>query len=232
MKTLGGSMERDFSFDPGSDVMRSRAKEIGNKMKICFWIELFNIIGPLILAVMAISAIGSVMGGGNVTTAKVGVLSLATIIGIVAIVLAVIYAIVILSLKKYDDGFLYAGLLYIGTQVIPLIQNNTSGFVAVILGLLNLAVSLGFVKYFIDSLVTSTRLVNGVVASSLEAYLNWYIIFVIASIVCAFAAYIPIINLIAALASIVIAIGSIVIGIWRLRLIWQAASVLQRHGNY
>ena len=230
MKILGGSMDRDFSFDPGSDVMRKRAKEIGNKMKICFWIELFNIIGPLFAGLMAFGAVSSVLGGGSVTGA-VGALSVVTIIGIAAIVLAVIYAIILLSLRKYDDGFMYAGLLYIATQVVPFIQDKTTGFIAFIFGLVSVVVSLGFVKFFIESLVTSVRLVNGVIASSLEAYMNWYIIFVIASIVCSFAAFIPIINLLAALASIVIAIGSVVIGIWRLVLLWQAAGALQRHGR-
>ena len=226
-------MDRDFSFDPGSDVMRSRAKEIGNKMKICFWIEIIEIIAPILLIIVSTGRIFSAVMGGNFTQAENEVLSLNMIVGIAVVVLSIIYAIILISLEKYDNNFKYAGLLYIAVQVTSLVKTFTSGSIlAFAMGLVNIAVTLGFVKLFIDALATSTRLVNRVIATSLEAYVNWYMFFALASIICTFAAFIPIINLFAALASIVIFIGSIVIAIWRLVLLWQAASAMQRHGKY
>ena len=217
-------MERDF--DVTSDIVRKRSREIGNNIMICFWIEILGIVIPFLTVLMTMVSLLSWSA-----TLMYSVASLIKVVGLLVIISSIVYAVLLLTLKKYDDAFLYAGVLYAASQIISFLQNYVPAGIGFLLSAANVVVTFLSVKYFIDALANSVRLVSPGIASSLEAYFYWYTIFMVASFVCVFAAFIPIINIFDAVVSVLIGIGSLIISIWRLVLVWQAATSLQRAGR-
>lgn len=201
--------------------MKQNAGDIGNKLMVIFWVDLFSTILNVITNIAE-----------RLDSTKTN-LNFLLGLEIVSIVLSIIYIVMLFLLKKYDKNFGTAAIICIANQLLGVLMLLFTDY-ALLLVLSLIAIVLSYVAQYcvIQGLINSVGLVFVELASRLQSYWKGYMIVTLSLIPAFLLLCVPGIALIALIAIIGLAIALIVYAIWNLILVWECASSMQNYAKF
>ena len=147
------------------------------------------------------------------------------------VVNALIFGINIILMRDVDDRFQTAGIFYIIYYILSNamdlifdqnIVGSTFNIIGAILGLI-------YITNFTSAMSDSLWHINNALADNWMTFKKVFFGLLIASLACVVLAFIPIINILAAIALVIIAIGLIGVGIWQLVLLFMSAGAVRNY---
>ena len=170
----------------------------------------------LILAVLAV--IGGLIGADF----------LAILCVLVSLAAAIIYLVVVMGLKEYNDLFRTAGLFYISKEIL----NFISGMfipepLKTILGIVTVILNIMYILKFCEACVELLKDKNRNVAESWERYRSYSICYFVAAIIFKILSFIPVINHLTGLFALAATACSIVLLVWHIILLRDTDTVLR-----
>lgn len=183
----------------------------------------FNYLGSRLNLMFYCSIISLVVGVIGQIFSRTGNSSAGTIAGIIQIVLALAYGILICTLNSIDDSFVVPGVCYIFAEILSFLGDYTSSAGAIILGLVSLVCSLVYIFRFVNNLADWLDIAGSYRGDSWRLYLKFFV----AIYVALFAAIVFLVLSLLGLAGLVLilaSIGIIVLGIIQFVLLKSSAN--------
>ncbi|MCR5721280.1 MAG: hypothetical protein K6G72_02890 [Lachnospiraceae bacterium] len=145
-----------------------------------------------------------------------------------SLAMAIIYLVVVMGLKEYNDLFRTAGLFYISKEIL----NFISGMfipepLKTILGIVTVILSIMYILKFCEACVELLKDKNRNVAESWERYRSYSICYFVAAIIFKILSFIPVINHLTGLFALAAAACSIVLLVWHIILLRDTDKVLR-----
>lgn len=224
--TDGNGLGTDYATDDEvTRFMKQNANELGNKLMVIFWIDIFSAISNLILN------IAQRTNGYVSTSYPIGLLA----VDVISIVLSIVYLVMLFSLTKFDDNYKTTAIISIINVVLDIVV-AVSLFVfaplSVILSLIVVVLTYVQEYCFIQALIGSVGIVFTDLANSLQTYWKGLIMIITALIVSLVFLCVPFLNLIVMVVDIGLGIALIAFEIWKLVLLWQCASSMRNYAKY
>ena len=169
-----------------------------------------------------------ILVAGGIIGALLEAYTLVQISSLAMLVAGIAYLVVVLKLREYNDLFRVAGLYYLSKTLIDFFNNNFN--VEPFHNLLEILVAVLGVLYivkFCDGCVQLLKDQDKIITDSWLSFRYGYVCYSVASIVCSLLAYIPIIRVLVVIASIILAVFTIVFFVWQLRLLKRTDIVLR-----
>ncbi len=147
------------------------------------------------------------------------------------VVNALVFGINIILMRDADDRFQTAGIFYIIYYILSNamdlifdqnIVGSTFNIIGAILGLI-------YITNFTSAMSDSLWHINNALADNWMTFKKVFFGLLIATLACVVLAFIPIINILAAIALVIIAIGLIGVGIWQLVLLFMSAGAVRNY---
>ena len=142
--------------------------------------------------------------------------------------MAIIYLVVVMGLKEYNDLFRTAGLFYISKEIL----NFISGMfipepLKTILGIVTVILNIMYILKFCEACVELLKDKNRNVAESWERYRSYSICYFVAAIIFKILSFIPVINHLTGLFALAATACSIVLLVWHIILLRDTDTVLR-----
>lgn len=209
-----------------NEMITLRSADIGNKLKGIFWLIIIEVACTTMISIVYATA--SLKQVGISSDLLIGLLICAGVI----VVGAIVYGILLFSLRCYNDSFKLAGLAYVVYQVLNLLgkyfsDSGFSGFLSVLVFL----VQIFHLKCFVDACAWSLREVDRGIEIDWHNCWKIYSKVLILSILCSFAVLIPLLGLIALFGMLILMVVELIVSVWMVVLVWKTAARLQLRGN-
>ena len=203
--------------------MLDKCKFLGKKMKTIFIISLLMLITSTVITVT------TWLAAQRLIWLTKGTLYFLILCAGAIIIFAIAYCVVLISMGAYYEAFTYSGILMIIASFLSVWEEfNESAELALLISLASSVAEIFQMKFFVSGCESSLYGVDNSLSASWSTYWKIYVTILVTGIVAAFCLFIPGINILAALAILVVALVSIGISIWMLILIKQTADALSR----
>lgn len=192
-----------------ADDLKRRCGSMAPVLKQLFIARIITIAAPIISIILAYASFSN------------GPVRFVIIAMIIVLAANVFYIIVLFRLGKYHDDFKFAAIISILSPVLSSISKslpNEPGLVA-FLSILGAGLSLLLLWKFSNAMISTFERVDLALTSSWESYRTWMIGLSCGSIACFLLAFVPGINILAAIGAIVCGIGILALIIWEVVLI-------------
>ena len=203
-------------------VLASRSRVIGDKLKIVFWIYIVNIV----FAILALGYATLVATNFKPALQFLDMLNWGAAIG--GLLSALVYFIVIASLKPYHGGFFWAGLLYFVVEIFDFIK--AVGFASDLNALLSLVVAIANIfqiRCLVAAAASSLTEVDLGLSYDWDTFWKKFLKVLLGILAATLLLFIPVINLAAVLVLLVLTLVMLIMSFWLISLIWKTASTLQ-----
>ena len=204
-----------------TDDLKRRCGSMAPVLKQLFIARIITIAAPIISIIFALASFSN----GPASTMFIAM--------IIVLAANVFYIIVLFRLGKYHDDFKFAAIISILSPVFSTISrtlSNEPGLV-VFISLLSAGLSLLLLWKFSNAMISSFERVDLALTSSWESYRTWTIGFSCASMACFLLAFVPGINILAAIGGLVCAIGLLVLMIWEIVLIYNSYQSMEAYSK-
>lgn len=182
-----------------------------------------NYLGSRLNLMFYCSIISLVVGVNGQIFSRTGNSSAGTIAGIIQIVLALAYGVLICTLNSIDDSFVVPGVCYIFAEILSFLGDYISSAGAIILGLVSLVCSLVYIFRFVNNLADWLDIAGSYRGDSWRLYLKFFVAIYVALFAAIVFQALSLLGL-AALVLILAAIGIIVLGIIQFVLLKSSAN--------
>ncbi|MBP5281660.1 MAG: hypothetical protein J6Z22_04085 [Lachnospiraceae bacterium] len=203
--------------------MLDRCKYLGKKMKQILIINLLMLIGQTAISGMAWLANQRMIPFTKIT------LGALVVCAVVIIVCAIAYCVILVSMGAYYAAFGTSGILMIVATFLSVWEEfNDNAGLALLIALGTAVAEFFQMKLFVNGCEDSLTGIDSGLMASWSSYWRIYVSILVVGIVATFGIIIPIINILAAIAILVVALASLAISIWMLILINRTSNALTR----
>ncbi len=193
---------------------------LGGKLKALFWCEIISMIIYAILRVIEQLDARDVFGV---------VLFLAGAV----LICFLLTCIITITMGRAYESFLKAGVLFLIASVLDLVSNlGLLGRLGTYTTLITTILYIVEMYYFVDGMTSALAGIDAGLLHEWENYWKMFWILLVIAIVCTLLLFIPLINLLAAMAMIVLAFVYLGFAIWRYMLLWKSADILIGYATY
>lgn len=189
------------------DSKKAHVNYLGSRLNLMFYCSIISLV---------VGVIGQIFS-------RTGNSSAGTIAGIIQIVLALAYGVLICTLNSIDDSFVVPGVCYIFAEILSFLGDYISSAGAIILGLVSLVCSLVYIFRFVNNLADWLDIAGSYRGDSWRLYLKFFVAIYVALFAAIVFQALSLLGL-AALVLILAAIGIIVLGIIQFVLLKSSAN--------
>lgn len=198
--------------------------DIGNKLKITFWMVMIQILTSTALTAYLVMGLMGYRFDEDVA------INATLACSVISVVCAIVYSLALTTLKRYYDSFATAGLVYVLSYAIDAISDvvpldDYEAWISIAVAVLQVV----HVKCLVGGVISSLRNVDRDLEINWISFRKAYTTVLYFTILCAILLFVPVINVFAALGSLIAAIAAIVLQIWMIILIWKTGSMLQTY---
>ena len=208
----------------------SKHRDMGANLNLMFWIKIAGIIITIAAVVVSLSTLMKPLmnraSDSEVVTAANSVVSSVIITAALLTVIEVIYGILVMMMGKVSGDYTKAGIYYIIHAALYFLYNFTSFS---ILQVASAVLEILFVLKFAYAMYETFYSVDSILAMTWEKYRSFYAYLLIAMAACYALAMLPFVGFVAIFVLPFVTIGSIVVKVWELILLYRSAVRLKTY---
>ena len=153
------------------------------------------------------------------------------IIALAYVVIAVLYGLILIGIGKYHIDFKTAGIYYMISGVCEAINNSTTGVAAFAFSILGAVFSVLYVLKFATAMSNSFDNVASYMAVSWETFKRLFTYVYGGIVICTLLMFFPILNILAAIALLLLALAAIGMSIWQIVLVLRSSNVMKQYAS-